>query len=169
MNIVPESKRHIEEDIKERSDAAWKYVFAVRNQNYVVMSIVESTSEPCSNSSSESTSASTSESTSESTKTPAIKIYGVYASLEEANKASREISNANDFFNVYVADTNAWIPIPPTTDFIENVEYQEERLTQIKDAFTALKERNAQNLNQAIKRDSSGKDDVEEVVDVVDV
>ena len=166
MNIVPESKRHIEEDIKERSDAAWKYVFAVRNQNYVVMSIVESTSKPCSNSTSESTSEST---TSESTKTPAIKIYGVYASLEEANKASREISNANDFFNVYVADTNAWIPIPPTTDFIENVEYQEERLTQIKDAFTALKERNAQNLNQAIKRDSGGKDYVEEVVDVVDM
>lgn len=137
MAGVPEPKRHIEEDIKQRSDEAWEFVFPVRNQNYVVMSMVESTSsDPNSNS--------------------AIKIFGVYASLEEANKYSREISNANDFFNVYVADTNAWIPIPPTTDFIENVEYQEERLTQIKDAFTALKDRDARNLSRAIKRDSIG-------------
>lgn len=135
MAGVPEPKRHIEEDIKERSDEAWDFVFPVRNQNYVVMSMVEST--PGSSS--------------------AIKIFGVYASLEEANKYSREISNANDFFNVYVADTNAWIPIPPTKDLIENIEYQEERLTQIKDAFTALKERDARNLSRAIKRDSSDR------------
>lgn len=134
MTQVPESKSHIEEDIKQRSDEAWNYVFPVRNQNYVVMSIVESSDE--------------------STSLPsAIKIYGTYGGLEEANRASREISNANDFFNVYVADTNAWVPIPPTTDFIENVEYQEKRLTEIQDAFAALKERNAQNLKQAIKKD----------------
>lgn len=144
MTQVPESKRHIEEDIKERSDEAWNYVFPVRNQNYVVMSILESTSTP--------------------DKPSAIKIYGTYGGLEEANRVSREISNANDFFNVYVADTNAWIPIPPTTDFIENVEYQEQRLTEIQDAFAALKERNAQNLKQAIKRD-----DVSDVSDVSDV
>ena len=131
MAQVPESKRHIEEDIKQRSDEAWNYVFPVRNQNYVVMSIVESTSDIPS----------------------AIKIYGTYGGLEEANRASREISNANDFFNVYVADTNAWVPIPPTTEFIENVEYQEKRLTEIQDAFAALKERNAQNLKQTIKKD----------------
>lgn len=133
---VPESKSHIEEDIKQRSDEAWNFVFPVRNQNYVVMSIVEPSP----------------------TTSAAIKIFGVYGGLEEANRASREISNANDFYNVYVADTNSWLPIPPTADFIENVEYQESRLTEIKDAFAALKERNAQNLKQAIKKDDEDPD-----------
>lgn len=140
---IPESQMHVEEDIQQRSNDAWNYVFPVRNQNYVVMSMVESTD----------------------SKPSAIKIYGVYGGLEEANRASREISNANDFFNVYVADTNSWVPIPPTVDFIENIEYQEKRMTEIKDSFTALKERNAQSLRNAIKKD--GKD--EKVVDVVDV
>lgn len=132
---VPESKQHIEDDIKARSDEAWAYTFPVRNQNYVVMCIVGSSEE-------ESASA-------------AIKVFGVYGGLEEANRASAAISKENDFFNVYVADTNVWVPIPPTREFIENVEYQEERMTEIKDSFTALKERNARNLAASIKRDTS--------------
>ena len=125
---IPESHVHIEDDIKERSDEAWNYTFPVRNQNFAVMSIAES--DPS-----------------------AIKIYGVYSNLDEANKASSEISKANDFFNVYVADTNAWLPIPPNRDFIENIEYQEKRMMEIKNSFTALKERNAKNLASSIKRD----------------
>lgn len=125
------SNLHIEDDIKERSDEAWNYAFPVRNQNFVVMSIAESDSGPS-----------------------AIKIYGVYNHLDDANKASSDISKENDFFNVYVADTNAWVPIPPTREFIENVEYQETRMMEIKNSFAALKERNAQNLASSIKRET---------------
>ena len=128
MLKIPESKTHIEEDISSRSDEAWSYEFPVRNQNYVVMSIAESSP-------------------------AAVKIFGVYPGLEEANRASATISKENDFFNVYVADTNAWVPIPPSAKFIENVEYQEERMTEIKDSFTALKERNARNLASSIKKE----------------
>lgn len=131
--MTPERKEHIEEDIKGRSEEAWSYQFPVRNQNYVVMSIVESSKDDPNPS--------------------AIKIFGVYGGLEEANRVSAKISNENDFFNVYVADTNAWIPIPPTREFIENVEYQEEKMTQIKDSFAALRERNAKNLASSLKKD----------------
>lgn len=136
MLRTPESKTHIEEDISSRSDEAWSYAFPVRNQNYVVMSIAESST----------------------TEVPtAVKIFGVYGGLEEANRVSATISKENDFFNVYVAETNAWVPIPPTTKFIENVEYQEERMTEIKESFTALKERNARNLAASIKKDMGDK------------
>lgn len=130
MIKVPESKQHIEEDVTARSEEAWGYTFPVRNQNYVVMSIVESSP-------------------------AAIKVFGVYGGLEEANRACAAISKENDFFNVYVADTNVWVPIPPSREFIENVEYQEERMTEIKDSFAALKERNARNLVASIKKDTA--------------
>ena len=136
LKKTPESVTHIEEDITARSDEAWSYTFPVRNQNYVVMSIAESGD-------------------ASSGSPTAVKIFGVYGGLEEANRASAKISKENDFFNVYVADTNAWVPIPPTTKFIENVEYQEERMTEIKESFTALKERNAKNLASSIKKGMS--------------
>lgn len=135
MIRVPESKEHIEEDVKGRSQEAWGYSYPVRNQNYVVMSIVERSDASIAS-------------------PAAIKVFGVYGGLEEANRVSAEISKENDFFNVYVADTNAWVPIPPSREFIENVEYQEERMTEIKDSFTALKERNARNLVASIKKDN---------------
>ncbi|CAM9106404.1 unnamed protein product, partial [Sphacelaria rigidula] len=134
--VAPERKKHIEEDIKARSEEAWGYQFPVRNQNYVVLSIVEASDDPNPN-----------------PNPSAIKIFGVYGGLEEANRVSAEISKENDFFNVYVADTNAWVPIPPTRDFIENVEYQEEKITQIKNSFAALKERNARNIASSLKKE----------------
>lgn len=133
---VPESKKHIEEDIRERSKEAWGYVYPVRNQNYVVMSMMES----------------------EKNETSAIKKFGVFSGLEEANKVSAEISKENDFFNVYVADTNAWIPVPATREFIENVEYEEQRITDIKNYFTALKERDAKNVISSVKKDKEKED-----------
>lgn len=140
---VQENTKHVEENIAERSTDAWNYVFQVRNQNYAVMSIVEA----------------------EGDKPSAIKIFGVYKDLDEANKASDAISKENDFFNVYVADTNAWVPVPPTAEFIENVEYQESRMKEIKDSFTAIKERNAKNLVSYIKKDT---EDVK-IVDSVEI
>lgn len=124
-----ESITHIEEDIEVRSNNGWNYKKSVKDQNYVVMSIVEC--QP----------------------TPAVKIFGAYNHQEEAEKCAAEISRENDFFNVYVADTNAWVPIPPTSDFIENVEYQEQRMMDIKNSFKALKETNARNLAASMVKD----------------
>jgi hypothetical protein len=127
--MTSQAKVHVEERIQERSDEAWGYEYLVRNQNYVVMSMIESRDPlPC-----------------------AVKIFGVFGSLAEANKASSAISQENDFFNVYVAETNAWLPIPPTAEYIENVEYQEQKMTEIKKSFVAMKERNAINLKKNIE------------------
>ena len=132
---VPESKTHIEEDIQTRCDEAWTHVYPVHNQNFVVMSIVDVPEK----------------------KMYATKVFGTFSSLEEANKISQAISMENDFFNVYVASTNAWVPIPPTKEFVENVKYQENLLTEIKDTYAALKERDAKNLVEEIKKDKETK------------
>jgi len=136
---VPERKIHIETDIKNRCDDAWTHVYPVHNQNFVVMSIVDVPDKNL----------------------YATKIFGTFSSIEEANKISKTISMENDFFNVYVASTNAWIPIPPTKESIENINYQEGLLTEIKDTYAALKERDAKNLVEQIKRDKEKVKEIE--------
>ena len=133
---IPERKEHIETDIKTRCDNAWNHVYPVHNQNFVVMSIVDVPEK----------------------KLYTTKIFGTFSSLDEANKISKAISMENDFFNVYVASTNAWVPIPPTKESIENIEYQEGLLTEIKNTYAALKERDAKNLVEEIKRDKVKRD-----------
>lgn len=131
---VLETTTHIEENISSRSDEAWNYEFHVRNQEYVVLSICENKGE-------------------DNGSVSAIKVFGMYKTLEEANKASSLISKENDFFNVYVAESNAWVPVPPSNDFIENVEYQEEQMRGIKASFEKSKERNATQISKDIKND----------------
>ena len=133
---LPESKKHIEDDIESRSDIGWSYSFPVHNQNYVVLNIIDVPNG----------------------ETSAIKIFGVYSSLAEANDVSEKISKENDFFNVYVASTNAWLPIPVTRDLVENVEYQEGELKKIKKSHEALKEREAKALVETMKKDKENKE-----------
>jgi len=97
---------HIEKDIQDKSDEAWTYKKLFHNQNFAVLSIIDSCEI---------------EKDGVSKTLPAsIKIFGTFSSLDEANRHSKTISTENDFFHVYVADTNSWLPIPPTTEFIEN-------------------------------------------------
>ena len=132
---IPESANHFEDDITYRCDEAWTHTHPIHNQNFVVMSIVEAPKD----------------------ETSAVKIFGVFSSLKEANTVSQEISKENDFFNVYVASTNVWVPVPPTVELVENIEYQEKRLTEIKNSYAAGKERDAKNLLDAVKRDNAIK------------
>lgn len=131
----PESRLNIEQDIAARSAAAWKHKFAVHKQNYVVLSIVDTGSAPA-----------------------AMKVFGTYATLEEANNVSAEISAQNDFFDVYVADTDAWLPVPCSRHLVENVHYQEEKMNEIRDGFSLIKEKNAKRLTDTIKKDTADKE-----------
>jgi len=128
---VPERVTHIEEPCKERAQEGLRYKRVEHNQNFVVLSIIERIDD----------------------NPPAIKIFGMYSSVEEANRVSKKINNDNDYLNIYVASSNEWIPIPPTTEFIENIVYQEEKLQQIQAGYTKQKEHNAQELTKSIKRD----------------
>ena len=131
MNLREQST-HIEDDFTERSAEAWRYKYIEHNQNYVVMSIIDALGD----------------------KPAAIKIYGMYSSMDEANKVSERISSENDYFNVYVASSNQWLPIPPTKEFIENVVYQEKRMQELHDSFTKKKERDAEQLKKMMDKNS---------------
>jgi len=136
MNIR-DTNSHIEGDFAERSEEAWRYKHVEHNQNFVVMSIVDALD-----------------------KNPAaVKVYGIYSSMEEANKVSEIISNENDYFNVYVASSNQWLPIPPTKEFIENVVYQEERMKDLHNSFTKNKERNAEQLKKLMNKNERNENE----------
>lgn len=124
---VPTSYTHIESDIEERSHEAWDYKYCLTNQNYVLLCICDNEACPS-----------------------AIKVFGTFKTLEEANRVAEIISAENDFFDIFTADTNAWLPIPPSSNFIQDVRYQEEQLKKIKETFTQLKSRDAQQMERQI-------------------
>ena len=131
--VVVEKNVHVEENIKERADENWEYQFPVVNQLFCLMSIVDT----------------------ENPETQAaVKIFGCYPSEESANAAAKKISAECDFFHVYVCPTSAWVPVPPKRELVENVEYQESRMTEIKDAFVALKERDAKKVISSIQKEA---------------
>ena len=133
---IPESKMHIEEDIEERSDELWDFTFPLRNQEYVVMMIIDATENH----------------------PPAVKVFGTFPTIAEANKVAQQISKQCDFFNVYTAQTQAWLPCPPSSEFVEDVEYQENKLNDMKKMYAQMKERDAVNLRNQIKRDEAKKE-----------
>lgn len=142
MATAPEQHVHVEDDVHARSDEQWTYEFPVVNQQYCLMSIVDC-EDPA--------------------KPAAVKIFGCYSSIEAANAAASKISSECDFFHVYVCPTNAWVPVPPSPDFIENVEYQESRMKEIKDTFAALKDRKAKDVLRHLNKEADL-----DVVDAVD-
>lgn len=146
MANAPEQQVHVEDNIQQRSEEQWGYEFPVLNQQYCLMSIVD-----C-----------------EDVKKPAaVKIFGCYSSVEAANTAAAKISAECDFFHVYVCPTNAWVPVPPSTVDIENVEYQEARMQEIKDTFAALKERKAKDVLRHLNKEADATD-ADDAADLVD-
>lgn len=132
---IPESKMHIEEDIEERSDELWDFKYPIRNQEYVVMMIIDATEKHPS----------------------AVKVFGTFPTIAEANEVAQKMSKECDFFNIYTAKTQEWLPCPPTAEFVEDVEYQEDKLSDMKKMYTKMKERDAINLRNQIKRDEEKK------------
>lgn len=121
---------HVEENIKERAEENWDYQFPVVNQQFCLLSIVD---------------------TEDKETSAAVKIFGCYSSEESANAAAKKISSECDFFHVYVCPTSSWVPVPPKVEMIEDVKYQETRMTEIQDAFVALKERKAKEVLRSLE------------------
>ncbi|CAN0557038.1 unnamed protein product, partial [Ectocarpus sp. 8 AP-2014] len=128
-----EKQVHVEEHIPERCAEQWDYQFPVVNQQHCLMSIVD-----CE----------------DPQKPAAIKVFGCYPSVDSANAAAAKISSECDFFHVYVCPTNAWVPVPPSPEFIENVHYQESRMREIQETFAALKDRKAQDVIRHLNKES---------------
>ena len=134
---VPQPVHHVETDITERSNKMWTYEKVFHNQNYVVMSIVDGTDKDG------------------EVNPPVVKIFGTFSSVEQANSAAKSISEENDFYHVYVAETNKWLPCPPSAKFIEDVTYSEERLENIKNAYADLQDRNARDVQDKIRKENA--------------
>lgn len=147
---------HVETDIEERSNEMWTYQKVFHNQNFVVMSIVDgykSEKKVKREENDEVVEGDEGFKIVTVQNPPAVKIFGTFSSLEEANRHSKNISVENDFFHVYVAQTNEWLPIPPSAEFIEDVQYQEERLQGIRDAYAEMKTKNAKEVANKIKKE----------------
>lgn len=111
-------KIHIEEDIPERLELAWDFRPSdggVRNQNYVVLSIVAP------------------EGTNQRTpSTFGIKIYGCFGTQEAANDYAKKLQRECDVFDYYVMNTLEWVKLPPQVEKLEDVNFMEEELERLK-------------------------------------
>jgi hypothetical protein len=130
---VPSYETHIEEDIEDRAD--WEFQYPVRNQQYVLMSIIHVKGSDQSG----------------------VKIFGAFPTLEKANEEAANISKLNDFFDVYVCPTNAWVPVPPTPQQIEDKVYHEDRLNNLKQSYMEMQEGKAAEMRRRIEKDHESK------------
>lgn len=63
--------------------------------------------------------------------TCALKIRGVFATEDEAKRHATRLSKNDTTFDVFMVDMYKWLPIPPSTDLVEDRVYQDERLNDL--------------------------------------
>ena len=61
----------------------------------------------------------------------AVKIKGVFATLEDAKEHAAKINKLDPTFDLFLVELYKWLPIPPSIDDIENKEYQDKKLNDI--------------------------------------
>lgn len=129
---------HIEEDIAERMETAWDFrpsTGAPPNQNYVVMCIVapDGTNQKCSD--------------------LAVKVFGCFATKEQADKYASKLSSECNFFDYFVATTLDWLKLPPQVECIDDVNYQEDALKNIQQRLVDMRTARAKLLQERIQKD----------------
>lgn len=129
---------HIEEDVAERVECAWEFRPSsgyVRNQEYVVMCVVapHGTNQKCSD--------------------LAVKIFGCFPTKESADKYAAQLSTECNCFDYYVATTMDWLKLPPQVESIDDVNYQEEALNNIKQRMIDMRSARAKLLQERIEKD----------------
>ena len=55
----------------------------------------------------------------------AMKIRGVFATMEEASNHVKKLMRLDNSFDIYVMDLYKWVPVPPNPNDIQNQEYTE--------------------------------------------
>lgn len=63
--------------------------------------------------------------------TCALKIRGVFATQEEANRHAEKLTKTDRTFDVFLVEMYKWLPIPPNVDLIDDKVYQEQMLNDI--------------------------------------
>ncbi len=60
-----------------------------------------------------------------------LKVYGAFATRDEASSHARRLQKEDATFDIYVVDMCKWLLIPPDRDHIEDVHYNDEKLEEI--------------------------------------
>lgn len=130
---------NIEENPGARVLDQWGYTpsFSPARQEYAVLSIVDGGAD--------------------AKKDLAIKIYGCFGTLEQAQQHATRISKECDAFDVFTLETSQWARLPPEVESLENVHYTQSRLEEIKHRAAGSRDAAAQKLRDRILEDSKAK------------
>jgi hypothetical protein len=85
-----------------------------------------------------------------------LKIRGTFATRDEAASHAKRLQKEDATFDIYVVDMYKWLLIPPTSEHIEDVHYNDEKLEEI---MTKYRENQsmAAKLFEERKRDAMAK------------
>ena len=105
-------------------------------------------------------------------KVRAIKVRGVFDTIEEANKKAMELSEYEPEYDIYVGEVGKWLPYNPDPyEHAQEQKYQEEGLQELMDAYKEMleksnklqKEFKEKSINDAtvLKHEKEDVDDLE--------
>lgn len=61
----------------------------------------------------------------------AMKIRGVYSTLDEASARAKSLQKFDKIVDIYVVEMYQWVPVPPNPDDVQSQEYQDTMLNDI--------------------------------------
>lgn len=132
---------HIEENVEDRVNDAWDFRPSTRpnNQEYMVMCVVapEGTNQKC--------------------KDLAIKVFGCFPTKEEADKYAKRMSSECNIFDYFVGTTCDWLKLPPQVECIDDVNYQESALSNIKQRLVDMRSARATLMQERIEADRASR------------
>lgn len=131
---------HIEQNVEERVEHFWEYkpsTGLVNGQKFAVMSIV------CP------------EGTNQTSKAFGVKIFGCFATLEDANKYAKTLQQECDAFDYYTVETQAWAKLPPQVEKLDDQVFQEGELESLKNTLIKSRIARAKMLEERIMHDKA--------------
>jgi len=131
---------HLEQNIEERVDTYWDFKpsgGAVDGQRFAVMCIV------CP------------EGTNQTAASFGIKIFGCFPTLKEANEYAKQLQGECNVFDFYVVQTQCWAKLPPCVEKLEDQNFQEQELENLKTIVVKNRQARAKMLEERILADKA--------------
>lgn len=124
---------HFEQNVEQRVDMYWDFKPSsgyVQGQKFAVMSIVcpDGTNQKAANF--------------------GIKVFGCFATLKEANDYAKELQTECNAFDYYTVETQCWAKLPPRVDKLDDQNFQEEELENLKNTVIKMRVARAKMLEE---------------------
>jgi hypothetical protein len=127
---------HIEENVAERITEGldFKPSRSVRNQNFVVLSILAPTG------------------TNQTTPTSfGIKIFGCFNTIDEANAYAKELQGECDVFDYWVMSLCEWVKLPPAIERLDDIRFRETEMEQLRQSEIEMREARAKIMQERVR------------------